>query len=195
MESTKVILWKLGDGRQAEAQIKVTRQMVNEIAFADGLNVDLGKRPVELLSIVVKIDGKYVERTTNPPSIVEDENVWGKDFVAKVKGLGCYARLTHRIVIKENVYNEIMNAIAEATEEAGQDPEYRAYAEAQKAAEESARPAKEAEERELAETPIPEAAMNAYNHYHGNPESAWEAEDETAWALIRKWAPYIEAVR
>ncbi len=193
MESTKVVSWRLGGGRQAEAEIKVTRAMVADTAYADGLNVDLGKKPVELLSIVVKIDGKYIERTSAKPEVVEDENVWGKDFVARVKGLGCYARLTHRIVIKENVYNDIMAAIEEATEEASQDTQYKAYIEGERAAEEAARPAREARERELAETPIPEAAMNAYNRYHGNSEAAWGAEDETAWALIRRWAPYIEA--
>ncbi len=193
MEAKRVVLWKLGDGRQAEAEINVTRATVADIAYADGLNIDLGKMPVEFLNITVKIDGKYVERSTNPPSVVEDENVWGKDFVAKVKSLGCYARLTNRIVIKENVYDEIMAAIKEATEEASQDAEYKLYTERERAAAEVSRPAEEAREKDLAEREIPQEALTAYSRYRGDEEAAWGEGDEMAWALIKKWAPYIEA--
>jgi hypothetical protein len=61
-----------------------------------------------------------------------------------------------------------------------------------------ARKAEEQKEREawkkkVKETPIPEAALKAYNRYSGNSERAWEAEDEVAYSLIEKWTPYIEA--
>jgi hypothetical protein len=46
--------------------------------------------------------------------------------------------------------------------------------------------------RERNETPIPPEALAAYRKYHGDAEKAWENEDETAWAMIRKWTPYIE---
>ena len=52
--------------------------------------------------------------------------------------------------------------------------------------------AKEARQKELKETIIPESALSAYRHYHGDADKAWEDENETSWALIRHWTPYIE---
>jgi hypothetical protein len=54
---------------------------------------------------------------------------------------------------------------------------------------------KAAREKELAETPVPECAIEAYNHYHGNADKAWESEDEASWALIFHWSPFIETQR
>lgn len=48
-------------------------------------------------------------------------------------------------------------------------------------------------ERELTETVIPTYAREAYRKYNGDADKAWENEDETSWALISRWAPYIEA--
>jgi hypothetical protein len=53
--------------------------------------------------------------------------------------------------------------------------------------------AKESREKELQETAIPQYAIDAYNHYHGDADAAWEDENEGDWAMIEKWAPYIEA--
>lgn len=63
---------------------------------------------------------------------------------------------------------------------------------AQQTATDTKKAAKEARQKELAETPIPAAAVQAYNYYHGDANKAWENEDESAWALIEKWTPYIE---
>jgi len=63
----------------------------------------------------------------------------------------------------------------------------------QQADAEASRAKKEAREKELRETPIPQEALSAYRHYHGDADAAWENEDEAAWALIEKWTPYIEA--
>lgn len=48
-------------------------------------------------------------------------------------------------------------------------------------------------EKELTETVIPVYAIEVYNRYNGSSEAAWEDENETAWAFIEKWTPYIEA--
>jgi hypothetical protein len=48
-------------------------------------------------------------------------------------------------------------------------------------------------ERELLGTAVPVYAREAYRKYNGDADRAWESEDETAWAMISKWAPYIEA--
>jgi len=64
----------------------------------------------------------------------------------------------------------------------------------QKAAKDKAA-AKEARRKELMEAEIPQCAIEDYNRYKGDAEKAWEAQDEGAWAMIEKWAPYIEAQR
>lgn len=51
---------------------------------------------------------------------------------------------------------------------------------------------KSAHEKDLAETPIPPSALDAYRRYHGDAEAAWTAEDESAWALINAWSRHIE---
>lgn len=52
--------------------------------------------------------------------------------------------------------------------------------------------AREARDKELAETPIPDYVMQDYNRYRGNADAAWAAEDSGAAILIQKWAPCIE---
>jgi hypothetical protein len=193
MKSTKIVTWTAKDGRQAEVTIIATREMRTETAYADGWNIDLGKKPYEELRITLAVDGKRIEYAHQAPVVISEENYYKKDYVAKVKAAGGYARLGDNVIIKEDIYNEIIKAIEEATTEANHDEEYAAHIEAKKVAEEAARPAKEAKEKELKETEIPAEAIKAYNHYHGSADKAWEDENETAWALIRKWTPYIEA--
>lgn len=47
----------------------------------------------------------------------------------------------------------------------------------------------------IARIPIPDHALRAYERYRGDPERAWEAGDEEAWATIREWGPLIERSR
>lgn len=50
-----------------------------------------------------------------------------------------------------------------------------------------------AERRELLATSIPPSALDSYKQYRGDAEAAWAAGDESAWAAINNWSPYIEA--
>ena len=45
----------------------------------------------------------------------------------------------------------------------------------------------------LLHTPVPPEAVAAYNRYSGNSDTAWERSDESAWAAINRWTPFIEA--
>jgi hypothetical protein len=182
----------MGNGKQAEAKIEVTCEMKKETAYADGWDIDLGKVEYKSIKITVCVDGKYFSESNCKPSIV-DEKHYGKEFAANFKKSGAYAMIGSKIGVKLEVYENIMTAIAEATVEASQDEKYAAHIEAKKAAEEAARPAQEAAEKELKETEIPVAAVSAYNHYNGSSEAAWAKGDEESWALIEKWAKYIEA--
>jgi hypothetical protein len=63
-----------------------------------------------------------------------------------------------------------------------------------KIAADSAAAAKRAvDKQELLTTVIPTSALASYRRYHGDAEAAWEAGDETDWAAINNWSPYIEA--
>ncbi len=57
--------------------------------------------------------------------------------------------------------------------------------------------AREAREKELAETPIPQSAIILYEKFHGDPDAAYEDEGYGAQGAIElaKWIPYIEAQR
>jgi hypothetical protein len=187
MTSTKSIKWNLASGKAVEVKIEVTREMTDDVAYADGWNVDLGKKLYENTDIKVYIDDKFYENSFEPSVAVEP--MWCEDWVKKIADMGGYAIIAHNIVIKKAIYDEIMTAIAEAKAEVSADPEV-----AEHDAKESLIAAQEAAKiAEIKAVEIPAAAISAYNRYHGNAETAWENEDETAWALINKWSPYIEA--
>jgi hypothetical protein len=50
-----------------------------------------------------------------------------------------------------------------------------------------------AEQLELTTTVVPAGVMVDYRRYKGNAEKAWECGDESAWAAINNWSPFIEA--
>jgi hypothetical protein len=193
MKSVKTVTWTLKDGRTATAVIEVVREMADNIAYADGWNINLGKEKHESMTIEVKINGKFVDRTYQEPRVVSVENYFGADFVKKVKAMGGYARLTDKVIIKEDIYNEIMAAIEAAVNEADQDQEYAEKIVEEKKINEVKAAEQEARAKELKATEIPTYAISAYDTYKGDAVAAWENEDEQAWATIRKWAPYIEA--
>ena len=185
MKSTKSVKWESKDGSELEVRITATCEMRTETAYADGWNVDLGKKEYKHTDIKVYIDGKFYKDSYAPSLAVEPNYM--KKTVDMVKAAGCVALMANStMAITQERYDEIMAAIKEAEVEASKDEEYTAYIESKKAAEEAAKPAKEAAEKELKETEIPAAAVKAYNHYHGDENKAWEDENETAWALIRK---------
>jgi hypothetical protein len=116
--------------------------MNDNIAYADGWNINLGKEAYENLEITITVDGKYYARTNCEPSVV-DERYYGKEFAAKVKNDGGYAILAQKVLLKKEIYDNVMAAIAEATAEAGRDVEYTAHNEAKKATEEATKKAKQ----------------------------------------------------
>lgn len=188
-EMTKIqaITWQTKDGKEIKANITVIRAMESEVAYADGWNVELPKKPVESLEIEIYVAGKFFGRTYSKPSIVATP-IYSQDFVNKVKAAGGYAILTDKIMIKEDKYNEIVTLIDAMIAEASQDPEYAEY--------KGIKVVKEAEQAKALETmrqaEVPAEAIDAYNQYAGSSEKAWEAEDERAWALIERWGKYIE---
>ncbi len=145
MTSLKSVKWTLGDGRKAEAKIEVKREVNDDISYADGWNINLGKKTYEAIMIKVMVDGKQIANSYNAPSITNND---------KITKMGGYAIInsTNMVVLKKEVYENIMAAIAEAMTEANQDEEYKAVkaVEIEKAArEEAVREATEKEQQDL----------------------------------------------
>ena len=57
MKLTKTVGWQTKDGRDIEVRIERTRKVANEVAYADGWNVDLGKKTIDRLDIEMFVDG------------------------------------------------------------------------------------------------------------------------------------------
>lgn len=141
MKATRKVTWTLKDGRQAECTIEVTREMREEIAYADGWNVPLGKKPFEFLEIELSVAGKCLVVTHTKPSKLDKKFYRNYDeLIAK----GAYARLGDAYINQES-YELITNAIAEATAEAEKDEEYAAHVNKEAAVEAEKKAVEEAE--------------------------------------------------
>jgi len=186
MKILKSVKWTLSSEKSIEVKIEVTREMINDIAYADGSNFDLGKKLYGNTELKVFIDEKLYKNCFEP-TIVE-EPFYNAKTVKQVADVGGFAIMAGNVVITQAIYNEIMAAIAEAKIEASTDTEVIEH--------DAKVTAKiEKEEKVIAEMKtvlIPQTAISAYKHYQGDENKAWEDENETAWALIKKWAPYIE---
>ena len=175
MLSKKTVAWTTRDGRKVEVKIEVSREVADNVAYADGWNVNLGKEIVNVDSCVVYVGGKKVH-SGKPFSVSTLPAAARKQLEA----IGAVAVMGQLVLTQEH-YTEIMDAIAEATAEAESDME---------AGDDTPADAKATEVLET--TPVPAKALAAYRQYKGSAEAAWEAEDEQAWACIRRWRPYIE---
>ena len=176
MISKKIVAWTTRDGRKVEIKIEVSRELTDSVAYADGWNVNLGKEIVNVDSCVAYVGGKKVH-SGKPFSVSTLPAAARKQLEA----IGAVAVMGQLVLTQEH-YTEIMDAIAEATAEAESDME---------AGDDTPADAKATEVLET--TPVPAKALAAYRRYKGSAESAWEASDEQAWASIRRWRPYIEA--
>ena len=141
MELTKTVTWTTTKGNKMEAAITITKEMRTVTAYADGWNIELSKKELfEMMVIEVSTDGKFIGRTHQEPSVVET-GFYMDSTKAQIKAMGGYALICDKVVLKEAVYNEIMDAIATINETLSQDEEV-AVAEEAKVIEE----AKEMEE-------------------------------------------------
>lgn len=146
MEATRTVKWETKDGRQAEVTITKTRTVRDNISYADGWNVNLGKETVERLEVVLKVNGREVTEDNHKPIVVTKKNYSPQGY-EKIKAAGGYAQLG-KAYIDEERYNLVMAAIAEADAEAAGSEEYAAVksAEMEKEARKEAKLQAEAEE-------------------------------------------------
>ena len=123
MQATRTVTWQTKNGKQAEIRITKTRTVRDNISYADGWNVNLGKETVDLLEIIVRVDGKQVASAHHQPTIVTRAHYAGS--YDKIKAAGGYARLGD-VYISEETYNTAMAAISEVEAEAAGTEEYAA---------------------------------------------------------------------
>jgi hypothetical protein len=185
MESVRIVNWTLSDGRPAVATITVTREMIDDIAYADGWNINLGKKKYESMDIKATISGKCMDRTSRVPTIIS-EDTFSADFTRKMKAAGVYARLTSSVYIKEDVYNQVMAAIEEATREAEQDPEYAKVVAEEKRIEEAIQNEKREKEENVFRTARETGEKQVLNQWLADcndPKEECSTDICTIWAM------------
>ncbi len=121
MKITRTVTWTTRTGRNIEITIERTREVRDNIVNADGDKVNLGKETIDLLSIEVKADGKFVTSTKCGLDVVTEE--WCRNY-KELKDKGVYARLGDAC-INEEQYNTLITAIAEIEAELTETPEYK----------------------------------------------------------------------
>ena len=102
MKSSKTVSWMAMDGKtNVIANIEIERSVIEEIAYADGYNVPIGKKTYKNMDIRVLINGKQMERSSLIPKVSTHP---------KVLETGRYAVIGKVAIMKSN-YDEIMRAI------------------------------------------------------------------------------------
>lgn len=107
MEATKLVNWKTRDGKEVEAVITKTRDLIDK--HLDGQYV--GKETLETFTIKISIGGKFETRTHNAPSIITPRFYRNYE---QMKAAGIYAHISGNVYVNEGNYNLVMAAIAEA---------------------------------------------------------------------------------
>lgn len=136
MKATRTLNWTARNGKKIEVRMEMIREVEDNISYADGWNVNLGKKTTEHLSIEVYADGKYQTRSFHPPHTL-DPLTSGKERYEKLTAAGAYARLGDSYINKDQ-YNNIMAALEELNTELAPDAEF-AEIKAQEVAKEVAR--------------------------------------------------------
>ena len=117
MTITKIVTWTTAQGKNIEAKIERTIDICDNIAYADGWNVNLGKETIDLTTIKIYADGKCI--TSGKLSIISKEFYRNYE---ELKAKGVYAKVGDAYIGKAH-YDLIMAAIAEAEAEIAQNNE------------------------------------------------------------------------
>ncbi len=135
MTSTKTLTWTTSNGSTMEATIKATCKLTDNISYADGYNINLGKEIYENLEITLKMDGKIIETTNQEPRIIQGICFSTPNW-DKIKANGGYAKLGDKVILREVTYVEMMNIIEELQAEVSQSEEIQEVKAIEKAKEE-----------------------------------------------------------
>jgi len=112
----KTVNWVSPKGSEIKVEIEATKSIEKEVSYSDGWNIDLGNKIHESKTISVYVNGRCEATTYSNPSIVEGI-LFTPKYIAKVKACGGYAVLADNVIINEEKYNIIMDAIVTVTNE------------------------------------------------------------------------------
>lgn len=158
-KSIRAISWTSPNGSKAEVKIEITKEVVKNISYSDGWNVDLGDKIYSSQEISVYINGKLNETSHQNPIVIETSSFYTEEFKANARKNKGYAKITNTIIVNEERYNEIMAAIesAKAEVEAAFNQENQEIVKAEKEKEEAAKKERTEQEIEWASKIIEEA--------------------------------------
>lgn len=109
MEATRSAEWTTEDGRIVKIEVKMIKKTVDDISYADGYNINLGKKTYESTEIKLYINGKLGISSSRLPSIVTKLHYTKYDeIIAK----GGYAVLGDTFISKKP-YDAVMALVDE----------------------------------------------------------------------------------
>ena len=109
MKAARTVEIKMQSG-VVTLDIEVTRELREEIAYADGYNIPMGKKVHESMKITILHNGKKVDDTNWMPAVIR--TVEKKSYPA-----AAHATLGGKVILTEANYNLVMEAINSATVE------------------------------------------------------------------------------
>jgi len=109
MKAARTVEIKMQSG-VVTLDIEVTRELREEIAYADGYNIPMGKKVHESMKITILHNGKKVDDTNWMPAVIR--TVEKKSYPATA-----YAILGGKVILTEGNYNLVTEAINAATAE------------------------------------------------------------------------------
>ena len=111
----KRVNWTSASGMDIEAVITVSKAAKEVISWSDGYEIPQGTQITEKMEIAVLVNGKAHSSKSWTPTLVS--TIWPLEQRAKLEKMGIYAMVTDTVGCKEEQYNQIMAALAEAKEE------------------------------------------------------------------------------
>lgn len=118
----KTISWMSQNGKKIEVTIEIEHKTQDKTVNLDGDIVNLGKETIDLFSVIIRADGKYLSRGYNAPEVLDPKFY---SNYAKLTAAGAYARVGDNYINKEQ-YDLIMAAIAEINSQLEITEEYKA---------------------------------------------------------------------
>lgn len=119
-------------GRTVEFKVERTKGVQDNISYADGWNISLGKETVDSIYIELIIDGKSQTTSYSAPSALATDSYNYEELKAK----GAYGTLGNAYLSEIN-YNRLVDLIEEAEAELGETEEYKAVKAVEAAKEEN----------------------------------------------------------
>lgn len=110
-KTTTTVTWKTQKGQTIVATIELIRELREETAYADGYNLPMGQKTHEELKTTITLDGKKVLTTNWMPTKLTPADKKRLPAIA-------YAIIGGKVILTEENYNMVMDAINTLTAEA-----------------------------------------------------------------------------